>query len=167
MSVYIISYAYSLESDASCLKAAPRAASQCQASQEIQMNVALVSPCGRSRVHFHSGRLRWNAEFGNICPNGERKMIIAWSEAVSSGVTSSIQDAKHGLHSSLDSLLNVSVLLQMRRICWRSFSITLQHLSHHRRSVRYNKALFQAPKKKAPSCSCFTWHFLHPITGLH
>lgn len=75
----------------------------------------------------------------------------------------STQDTKHRLRSSLDSLLNVNVLLQMRRICWRSFSITLQHLSHHLCSVLYNKALFQ--EQKTLSRSCFTWYYLHPITG--
>lgn len=75
----------------------------------------------------------------------------------SPGVTFSTQDTKHRLRSYLDSLLNVNVFLQMRRICWRSFSITPRHLSHHLCSVLYNKALFQEheKKRKAPSLSCF------------
>lgn len=82
---------------------------------------------------------------GRIGPGGGKGKRLRHA---GSGVTFSTQDTKHRLRSYLDLLLNVNVFLQMRRICWRSFSITPQHRSHHLCSALYNKALFQEHKKK-------------------
>lgn len=164
MSVHDIRYAYSLKSDASCLNGAPRAPTQCQAFAKMLIRSALVFFYAAHKLIFgmyRHGRpcLRygvWREPAARSAPDQTAKGKRLLHEARGSRLRSdfSSQDAEHRLHSSLDSLLNVKVLLQMRRICWQSFSITPQHLSHHLCSVLYNKALFQ-DQKKAPSPSCF------------
>lgn len=134
-------------------------------------SLGLVSLCGTNRVHLKNVLTRPSSSMvhGLNLPaltrwhltkqRKENDYCMKRGSRLRSDF--STQDTKHRLRSSLDSLLNVNVLLQMRRICWRSYSITLQHLSHHLCSVLYNKGLFQEQKKekkKPPLHSCFYVH---------